>query len=96
MDAAEEVIPNGALKGTLLVSCKKALGHFFFRLVHSGGLDMDDPNVAKTFEEIIIRYQLARIPKYERPAKVLDFAEFHLTVAKDIASRAGIVSQQRE
>jgi hypothetical protein len=96
VDAAEEVIPNGALKGTL-ISCKKALGHsYFLRLVDSGGMDANEPQVAALLEEIMIRYQLARIPKYERPAKVLDFAEFHLTIAKEISFRAGIISKRPE
>lgn len=95
VDAAVSVIPNGVLKGAM-VSCKKALGHsYVLRVVSRGGLDPKEPSVAKVLEEIMIRYQLTRIASYERPAKVLDYVNFHISVAKEIASSAGIVVKSK-
>jgi hypothetical protein len=94
VDAAELVIPNGVLKGTL-ISCDKALGHsYILRLVNSGDMDPTEPRVAQLLQEIMLRYQLARIPSYERPAKILDYAELHLTIANEVAFRAGIISKK--
>jgi hypothetical protein len=91
VNAAVLVIPNGAFRGSL-ISCDKALGHsYILRLVGAGSLDPNDPEVTRTLQEIMLRYQLARIPAYERPAKVLDYAEAHLTITRMIATRAGIL-----
>lgn len=95
VDAASAVMPDGILKGALN-SCKKALGHsYILRLVKDGGLDPREYEVSRLLAEIMIRYQLARIPEYERPAKVLDFAEMHLTIAKRLASEVGILTETR-
>lgn len=93
VNAAQQTMPNGAMKGAM-ISCEKALGHsYYLRLVNSGGLDSADSDVAKFLEEITLRYQLASIPAYERPAKVLDYARAHLRITREIALRAGIISK---
>jgi hypothetical protein len=96
MEIAVEVIPDGGLKGSL-IACHKALQHSqFLRLVSAGDLDPKDQEIAKILEEIIIRYRIAKIPNYERPAKILDSAEFFLETTKIIASEAGIVEKTSE
>jgi hypothetical protein len=95
VDAAVGVAPDGVLKGAL-VSCKKALGHsFILRLVNKGELDPSKPPTSEAMEDITLRYQLAGVPEYERPARVLDFARAHLLIADRICSRAGIVKTGR-
>jgi hypothetical protein len=95
VDLAAEVIPDGVLKGTL-ISCKKALGHsFILRLVQKGALNPSEPPTSEAMEDITRRYQLAGVPEYERPAKVLDFAKAHLLIASKICSGAGIIRSGR-
>lgn len=93
IDAAEIVIPNGVLKGSL-ISSDKAIGHsFLLRLINSGDMDPKDPGVAPALEQIILRYDLVGVPSYERPAKALAFAKVSLGVADGVAFRAGIITK---
>ncbi len=96
VDVAVTVLPNGVLKGAM-ISCKKSLADsFILRLAHQGGLAGSKRQINQKLEQIIIRYQLARIPSVERVAKVLDFGEFHIRVAKKGAFLSGIISEDPE
>ena len=89
-DAAEMVIPDGVLKGSL-GACKKALGHYFIlRLFNAGNLRVKLPP-EDDIEAIALRYQLASVPAYDRPARVLEHARAYLLIADGISARAGIV-----
>lgn len=95
VDAAVAVVPDGVLKGAL-VSSKKALGaSYVLRLVNADAFDTSDPENAAYLEEIILRYQLASIPAYERPARALEFARAHLLIATKLCSTVGIMRQAK-
>jgi hypothetical protein len=91
VNEAVKVIPNGVLKGTLISSSKALGASFVLRLLNKGTLDPSEPKTAEALEGIYLRFQLAGVPAYERPAKTLDYARAHLLIASKVGERLGIV-----
>lgn len=90
VNEAIEILPDGNFKGALIASNKAALHSFILRLANQGKLDLNNPNVTNILEEIILRYGLSDIPKYERSAYVLKFGKVYLNVIKTVSNETGI------
>ncbi len=94
VDAIEPKLPNGSVKGSLR-SCRKALdASFLLRMAARGDVDPQDPDVARTLEEVMLKYELTRYPPYERAARVINFARTFYDYAKDVAGGANVAHER--
>ena len=86
-------LPDGALRGSLIVAEKAVEDFFLLRLDQAGLLNLERQDVVDRLANISSRYELATVPKHDRAATVLNFARASHDVARHIASLAGFLQQ---
>lgn len=91
---ALNILPEGAVKTSIMGSNGYLMASHLLRLYSAGSLGSVVSNPEKEVENIIIKFNLSKIPPQERAAKLLATADFAVQLIQSIAVKSEIVKEQ--